>query len=148
MLGTWNFWWILEASWFVSLPWSVIDWWIHNPNESPKTEFFTASSKPMIFATSVAGFWDRFPFNKDVVFTAKMWKLLYWGCLKFQEDLSKSPISMLHFHSKTPWDSRCKPSTTSRIVGERSPDGRWDHKRGRLQDELAMRPTLLFFQRP
>ena len=29
-----------------------------------------------------------------------------------------------------PMESCCKPSTTSRIVGERSPDGRWDHKRG------------------
>lgn len=66
ILGTWNFWWVLEGSWFASHPWSVIDWWIHNPNESPKTDFFHASSKPMIFATSVAGFWDRFPFNKEV----------------------------------------------------------------------------------
>ena len=65
MLGTWNFWWVLEGSWFVSLPWSVIDWSIHNPNESPKTEFYR-KLQTMIFATSAAGFWDRFPFNKEL----------------------------------------------------------------------------------
>ena len=55
ILGTWNFWWVLEGSWFASLPWSVIDWWIHNPNESPKTEFYNPMIQPLLLLDSGIG---------------------------------------------------------------------------------------------
>ena len=68
---------------------------------------FTASYEPMIqpLLSLGSGISKLDPLLTRKFFTAKTWKLLFWGCLKFQENLSKTPLSMLHFNHGKPMDS-------------------------------------------
>lgn len=106
ILGTWNFGWVLEGSWFVSLPWSVIDWWIHKPKPM---------IQPLLLLDSGIG-----PRLTRMLFLWQKCESRYIEDVWTFRKTSPNHLFQCFTFIAKPMESCCKPSTTSRIVGERS----------------------------